>query len=288
MLEDVPYHPQRENHCGPASLAMLLGASGVTVAPDELAPHVYLPERQGSLQIELIAATRRWKRIPYAISPFISSIIGEIKAGHPVLVLQNLGLNIFPVYHYSVVVGLLPPDKLVLRSGANKSLDVDIDKFLKSWQKAGSWGIVALQAGELPFQPDKMTYLRAVRDFELLGYQREAAQAYLAARDFWPGDRGVLFALGNNQIDLKEYKEAERIFRELVLEDSEDVVALNNLAETLSLQGCPIIALSYIDQGIVHAMKSDSQLLHILRKTRLDILKRSASQSSVVAGDCRQ
>jgi len=286
LLDDVPYYPQEEFHCGPASLAMLLGASGVSASPDELAPYVYLPERQGSLQVELIAASRRWKRIPYVISPSIASVVGELEAGRPVLVLQNLGLNILPVYHYSVVIGILPSGEIVLRSGENEKLLVDLDKFTRSWEKAGSWGIVALKAGELPFQPEKTHYLRAVRDLELAGHLQEAELGYTAALSRWPGDRSALFILGNNQIALKEYKEAEGIFRELVLNDSGDIAALNNLAETLSLQGCPAIALSYIDEGIVFAMRAESELLGTLQKTRFEILKRNSSRSSGMARDC--
>ena len=40
-------------------MAGVLGASGVDIDPVTLTPQVFLPGRQGSLQIELLAATRR-------------------------------------------------------------------------------------------------------------------------------------------------------------------------------------------------------------------------------------
>jgi hypothetical protein len=58
-LEDTPFYPQKEYQCGPASLATLLVASGVCVDPDILVPLVYLPGRRGSLQLELMSASRR-------------------------------------------------------------------------------------------------------------------------------------------------------------------------------------------------------------------------------------
>ncbi|MCO4757980.1 MAG: hypothetical protein KC477_08145, partial [Oceanospirillaceae bacterium] len=64
-LKDTPFFPQTKYHCGPAALATLLSATGVDTVPDELTPHVYLPERKGSLQVDLVATTRRFQRLPY-------------------------------------------------------------------------------------------------------------------------------------------------------------------------------------------------------------------------------
>ncbi len=55
--------------CGPAALATVLAASGVEVTADELVPEVYLPGRRGSLQPELVAATRNRDRVPYVLPP---------------------------------------------------------------------------------------------------------------------------------------------------------------------------------------------------------------------------
>ena len=68
-LTAVPFFPQEEYQCGPAALATVLNWSGVSVTPTELAPQVYLPERQGSLQLALIGAARRHGRIPSLFHP---------------------------------------------------------------------------------------------------------------------------------------------------------------------------------------------------------------------------
>src|SRR3569623_3188919 len=51
-LAAVPFFPQERYQCGPAALATVLASSGAAVTADELAPQVYLPARQGSLQPE--------------------------------------------------------------------------------------------------------------------------------------------------------------------------------------------------------------------------------------------
>ena len=58
-LKEVPFFPQTEYQCGPAALATALAAAGVKVTPEDLVSQVYLPERKGSLQIEMLAAARR-------------------------------------------------------------------------------------------------------------------------------------------------------------------------------------------------------------------------------------
>ena len=63
-LTRVPFFPQTIHECGPAALATVLNYSAATTTPDGLALEVYIPERQGSLQIEMLAATRRNGRLP--------------------------------------------------------------------------------------------------------------------------------------------------------------------------------------------------------------------------------
>ena len=90
-LVETPFHTRVSDQCGPSALATVLQASGITVAPEALKSRVYIPDREGSLPIEMLAATRGYKRIPYLINPDITALLGELQAGRPVLVLQNLG-----------------------------------------------------------------------------------------------------------------------------------------------------------------------------------------------------
>ena len=116
-LVTVPFYPQAAYQCGPATLAMALTWNGLAITPEALKDQVYTPSRKGSLQMAMIAAARRHGRIAYEIHG-LDSIFPEIAAGHPVIVLQNLGLSWFPVWHYALVVGYdFSKDVVVLRSG---------------------------------------------------------------------------------------------------------------------------------------------------------------------------
>ena len=120
-LTDVPFFPQTEYQCGPAALATILAHEGVPVDADGLVGAVYVEGLRGSLQPELLGATRRNARIPYVLEPEPSALFAELGAGRPVLVLQNLGIERVPVWHYAVVVGFdRDSDRMILRSGAER------------------------------------------------------------------------------------------------------------------------------------------------------------------------
>jgi hypothetical protein len=67
-LEAVPFYPQEDYQCGPATLAMALSFSGLALQPEDLVDEVYTPSRKGSLQMAMIGATRRHGRLAYEIS----------------------------------------------------------------------------------------------------------------------------------------------------------------------------------------------------------------------------
>jgi hypothetical protein len=80
-LVDTPFYSQLQFQCGPAALITLLEASGVATTLEAVSSQIYLPARQGSLQSEIIAATRAADRIPYVLAPALASIAGELAAG---------------------------------------------------------------------------------------------------------------------------------------------------------------------------------------------------------------
>ena len=117
-LSATPFYPREDDHCGPAALAMALGASGFAVRPEALAGQVFLPGRQGSLQIEMLAGARRAGALAVEIPGTPEALMRETAAGHPVVVLLNLGLSWAPSWHYAVVIGYdLDEAAFLLRAG---------------------------------------------------------------------------------------------------------------------------------------------------------------------------
>ena len=146
-LETVPFFAQTEFQCGPAALATILAAAGASVTPETLADAVYIAGLRGSLQPELLGATRRQGFIPYVLEPRPAALFAELAANRPVLVLQNLGFKRAPVWHYAVVVGVDPSaDRVILRSGTERRRTERTHRFLRSWQRGENWAFVALRA----------------------------------------------------------------------------------------------------------------------------------------------
>jgi tetratricopeptide (TPR) repeat protein len=239
LLERVPFHPQEAFQCGPAALAGVLGASGLDLSPEALAPQVYLPGRQGSLQAELLAAARRAGRVPYLIRPEPAELLAQLAAGRPVLVLQNLQTPEFPVWHYAVVVGHDPAaNRLLVNSGGIERDPQRASVFLRRWNWAGRWAMVALAPGELPADPDPLRYAQAVADFEPVAGREPATRAWQAARARWPDDPRPALALGNLAYAAGDLEAAMAHYREGLASAPGDAVLGNNLASVLGELGC--------------------------------------------------
>jgi len=237
-LHEVPFFPQEQYHCGPAALAMVLNWTDVAATPEALAPQVYLPDRKGSLQLELLAAARRHGRVPYVLRPELESVFAEVASGHPVLVLQNLGLSWYPKWHYAVVVGFdLSRSQIVLRSGLMRRHVLPLHVFERTWRRGNHWAMVVMPPSRLPHTAEPVRYLQAVAAMERLKLWREVAAAYTTAINRWPKNLAAQLGLGNTFYARGDLREAERILRQAVGDHPDSGVAFNNLAQVLAELG---------------------------------------------------
>lgn len=236
-IKETPFFAQEDYQCGPAALATVLVWSGVNVTPEQLVPQVYLPQRKGSLQPELLAAARRHGRVPYVLQPQIESIATEVASGHPVVVLQNLGLSFYSEWHYAVVVGFdLAKGEIVLRSGRERRHVVSLKTFEHTWARGDYWSVVVLPPDRLPYTAEEIRYVQSVTPLERGETKNIAAQAYTAALKRWPRSLPTLMGLGNTRHALGDLRGAEEMFRRATRAHPQSAVAHNNLAQTLADQ----------------------------------------------------
>lgn len=237
-LLSVPYHAQEDYQCGPSALAMVLNFGGVPVTPTDLAPQAYTPGRKGTLQADLIGAARRNGRIAFPLAGGMSGLLRELDAGHPVIVLQNLGLGWIPVWHYAVAIGFdLERDELILHSGPYREYRRPLGLFDRTWARSERWGQVILAPGELPRSLDEDAALEAIAGFERVA-PAQAAPAYEAASERFPDSAPVWLALGNARYRARDLDGAASSFeRASELPGTRRGPALNNLAHVLAELG---------------------------------------------------
>ena len=263
-LTEVPFYPQGEYQCGPASLAMTLNWSGVAITPDQLKPEVYTPSRQGSLPPDMIGASRRHGRIAYPVNT-IENILKEVANGHPVIVLQKLTSLFRESWHYAVVIGYdLDQRTIILHSGVKAREVLDVDAFASTWQPSGHWGILTLAPQKFPATVQEETYLKAIIGLEQTERWTDARQAYVSATDRWPHNGMAWMGLGNSRYALKNLAGAEQAFRSAVDANPQLGAAYNNLGHVLMELDRPEEALEIIDQAI----QLGGSLTEVFQKTR--------------------
>jgi tetratricopeptide (TPR) repeat protein len=256
-IAGVPFHPQQEQYCGPAALATVLGWSGMPTEQEAIAREVFTPGRDGTLRHDLIGAARRHGRLAVPVAD-LRSLLAEVAAGHPVLVLQNLGLAWYPQWHFAVAVGYdLRSNELALRSGEEARRVVSLDTFSRTWARAERWALVVLPPERLPATGDEAAVLSAAAGLERTGRLAEAGIAYDAVLRRWPGSLGGLIGRGNVRYAQGDLDGAEAAYRATLGHHPGTAVAWNNLADVLAAQGAReealIAARRAVDLGGAHA-----------------------------------
>ena len=176
-LAGTPFFAQTDYHCGPAALATVLAASGKPVLPDLLGEQIFLPARTGTLQLEMIAGARRQGVVATRLPGTLEALLRELQAGQPVVVLLNLGLSWYPLWHYAVAIGYdLPRSEMLLRSGTTERAVLPMNTFEHTWVRAGSWAFVALPPDRWPATAEEAAVVEAA-----VGFERAAPPAAYSA-----------------------------------------------------------------------------------------------------------
>ncbi|HET8700476.1 MAG TPA: PA2778 family cysteine peptidase, partial [Nitrococcus sp.] len=207
--------------------------SGADADPERLSAALYLPAKQGTLQAELLARARRSKRLAYIIPPQWSALLRELESRHPVLVLQNLGLSWYPVWHYAVVIGIEPASgNLVLRSGSERRHVVAVETFARTWARAQHWGIVVLPPGELPATATAPRLFRSLADLEASSDPATALPSWWAAVARFPKDGRLALGLTNALYQGGQLATAAAVLKEALAHRADwTAVLYNNLAQ---------------------------------------------------------
>ena len=137
----VPYVRQTKALCGGAAAVMVFRFWGDRAADArQFAPLV--DRRAGGIANDALAHAiqeRAWQAVQFKGS--IESVRERMRAGQPLILLTQEGRE---HYHYVVAVGMTS-DHIVLHDPARgPSRRIKIDRFVRSWNAAGSWALLVL------------------------------------------------------------------------------------------------------------------------------------------------
>jgi tetratricopeptide (TPR) repeat protein len=246
----VPFFPQEDLYCGPASLAMVLAWSGLSATQESVASQVYTPGREGTLAADMVTAARRNGRLAVEVNK-LDDVLAEIAAGHPVVVFQNLALDWFPRWHYAVAYAYdLDRKQIVLHSGRIEEHRTDLRTFERTWKRAGNWALVVLPPDELPARGEELSLLQGAAGLERVRQLDAAASAYGAIRRRWPASLGAAIGEGNVRFALGDLPGAEAALRSAVTQHPEAAAAWNNLAYVLAQRGERRAAISAAEEAV--------------------------------------
>ncbi len=237
-LKGVPFFAGQDTLCGPVTLAAAIQAAGVPADPAALAPRVLLPGRGGSLQTEMLAAPRALALVAVELPPRLDAVLATVAAGTPVVLLLNLGLSVWPRWHYALLTGHdLDRGEAWLHSGEQADQRWDLTPLETTWSRSGHWAFSVHRPGDWPPQVDEAAALQALLGLDRAGAPTPARlAAWRLAQARWPRRLSMAVGLAQALADDGQDRAAEAVLeRWLTLGDS--AVAWNNLAQLRLARG---------------------------------------------------
>lgn len=263
QIVGVPFYPQEEYFCGPTTLSEVFNFYGVIKTPEQIAPALFIPELQGSLQIEMVAAARQQGLLAYAESGNLTQLLSLVSENIPVIVLQNLSTSLYPMWHYAVVTGYdLDKQYVMLHSGTEKNRIAELKVFERTWQRGQYWMLAAVPADTSSIHFEPFIYVSAAQDLLNKGKNTQGVNALKNAIRQWPDYWLSYFLLGNYYLAIDNAQATFWYKQGLVdAQQSEQQAAyLNNYAYSLSLSGCKQGAMEAIEKAL-KLQPEDSNIL---------------------------
>ena len=240
ILHSVPFYPQERYQCGPASLAMMLNARGLETNPEILKELVYLPGKKGSLRVELVAGARSHGMLVYELDGTLENLLLEVAAGNPVLVMQNLGFNWWPQWHFAVVIGFDPEERhIILHTDTRERHEQSLTVFNKTWSRAERWSAVVMKPDQLPATAKPLDYLMAANDLETTGRTFSAMTAYKTAEARWPDQPAAVMGQGNIAYSQADWTTAVERYHRMTERFPGLAPGWYNLSQALNRADCP-------------------------------------------------
>ncbi len=141
VLGNVPFYPQEDHQCGPASLAQVLNYQGIATTPAEVARDIFSDSARGTLTIDMVLYAQRRGLSALNYQGSIGDIREKINAGYPLVVMVDYGFYVWQANHFMVIVGY-NDDGVVANSGRKEHEFIGNDAFLRTWKRTNFWSLL--------------------------------------------------------------------------------------------------------------------------------------------------
>ena len=137
-LANVPFFPQLDYQCGPASLAGVLNYYGKRITPEEVARAIFRENIRGTVTLDMVLYAREQGLSARWSSATVGDIVQALDDSIPLIVMVDYGFSVVSKNHYMVVVGY-DPKGIVANSGISRETHISWSDFLPTWEKAKRW-----------------------------------------------------------------------------------------------------------------------------------------------------
>jgi ABC-type bacteriocin/lantibiotic exporter with double-glycine peptidase domain len=141
LIEYVPFYPQEDYQCGPASLASVLAYWDSNADPDEIAREIFSKSARGTLTIDMILYAQRKGFHAVQVKGSIESLRNSIDSRFPLIVLVDYGISVFQRNHFMVITGYTN-DGVIVHSGKSRNKFLPEKTFLAAWKKTDYWALL--------------------------------------------------------------------------------------------------------------------------------------------------
>lgn len=141
LIKDVPFFPQLDYQCGPASLAGVLNYYGDTVTPDEIAEAIYRQKIRGTVSLDMVLYARQRGFDSKWYEGNTDDIVRAVDSGSPLVVMIDLGFSLARAYHYMVITGY-SSQGVIANTGTTSQKLISWERFMSQWERTNNWTLL--------------------------------------------------------------------------------------------------------------------------------------------------
>jgi hypothetical protein len=138
LIQNIPFYPQEDFQCGPASLAGVLNYWKTPVTPVDISREIFSASAKGTFTIDMLLYAQKKGLDAIDYIGGMEDLKVKVSQGYPVVVLVDNGFYVYQAEHFMVVVGY-NNEGVIVNSGRLEKVLIKEDAFLKSWKRTKYW-----------------------------------------------------------------------------------------------------------------------------------------------------